>query len=48
MLLGKAQFMGTAVVGLNPIKLAARYIQTENQVSGGKADGTLTFVFSYL
>ncbi|AZD36428.1 hypothetical protein C4K22_3687 [Pseudomonas chlororaphis subsp. aurantiaca] len=48
MLLGQAQFMGTIVAGLNPIKLAARYIQTGSQVSGGKADGTLTFVFSYL
>ncbi|WP_232788583.1 fimbrial protein [Pseudomonas chlororaphis] len=48
MLLGQPQFMGQTVAGLNPIKLAARYIQTGSQVSGGKADGTLTFVFSYL
>ncbi|WP_458378293.1 fimbrial protein [Pseudomonas chlororaphis] len=48
MLLGQPQFMGQTVVGINPIKLAARYIQTGSQVSGGKADGTLTFVFSYL
>ncbi|POA63343.1 fimbrial protein [Pseudomonas sp. GW531-T4] len=48
MLLGQAQFMGMVVAGLNPIKLAARYIQTGSQVSGGKADGTLTFIFSYL
>ncbi|AZE36715.1 type 1 fimbrial protein [Pseudomonas chlororaphis] len=45
--LGQPQMIGWAGNGSNSIKLAARYIQVANQVSGGKADGTLTFVLSY-
>ncbi|MEK1912177.1 MULTISPECIES: fimbrial protein [Pseudomonas] len=48
MLLGQPQMMGLASGGINSLKLAARYIQVANKVSGGKADGTLTFVLSYL
>ncbi|AZD02891.1 fimbrial protein [Pseudomonas chlororaphis] len=48
MALGQPQLMSWASSGVNSIKLAARYIQTGSSVSGGKADGTLTFVLNYL
>ncbi|SFQ60950.1 Pilin (type 1 fimbria component protein) [Pseudomonas sp. NFPP07] len=48
MLLGQPQMMGLASGGINSLKLAARYIQVASKVSSGKADGTLTFVLSYL
>ena len=48
MLLGQPQMMGLASGGINSLKLAARYIQVANKISSGKADGTLTFVLSYL
>ncbi|OLF53550.1 fimbrial protein [Pseudomonas chlororaphis] len=46
--LGQRQALGTAENGVNSIKLAARYIQIGSNVSGGKADGSLTFILNYL
>lgn len=46
--LGQRQALGTAQGGAKSIPLAARYIQVEGNVTGGKADGALTFILSYL
>lgn len=45
--LGESQIIGVADDGINSIKLAARYVQTGKQISGGQANGALTFVLNY-